>query len=317
MTCFFPIDAWRAPGKRQPVFQSAGALKNSHHLLPCGQCNSCRLRKARDWASRCENELVMHEKACFITLTYNDENLPLNGSLEPRDMDLFWKNLRWHISTEKMYCMTKQEVKLHGRPQPAIRYFYAGEYGERTFRPHYHAILFGYDLPDKQFITDERGYPEYSSEFLDEVWSKGNCRIGSATFDSACYVARYIMKKQLGKDAEAYYKEKGWIPPYSRQSRRPGLGKAFFDKYKDDMYNYDMYIGSKKMKVKPPKYYDKLLEQEDPERFAKIKKKRIQAVAKQEATMDALATLHHRYRRLVDRSEHLEYTMNKKRDFDQ
>jgi len=179
-----------------------------------------------------------------------------------------------------------------------LRYFQCGEYGEKNYRPHHHAILFGFDFSDKQFDSARNGYDLYTSDLLDGLWTHGRCAVGSATYDSACYVARYIMKKRLGKDAKAHYESLGHHPEYITMSRRPGIGKTFYDLFKDDMYNYDMYIGSKKMKVKPPKYYDKMFDIDEPERMKAIKANRIAAV---DPYPDR--------KRLEDRDRHLKKSM--------
>ena len=100
-------------------------------ILPCGQCYACRLNKSRDWATRCVLEAKMHDKNCFITLTYNDDNLPQDLSLHKEDFVKFMKRLRKNTGEK-------------------IRFYMAGEYGSLYQRPHYHACLFGYRPDDLQ-----------------------------------------------------------------------------------------------------------------------------------------------------------------------
>ena len=80
----------------------------------------------------------MHEDNCFITLTYDDENIPWDGSLNKQHFQAFMKRLRWHNKEKK------------------IRYFHVGEYGEQLSRPHYHALIFNHDFDDKETVDSER-----------------------------------------------------------------------------------------------------------------------------------------------------------------
>jgi len=240
MTCFAPLDAWRSRDltSKQMVFEQSKGFPGTHTLLPCGQCSGCRLARSRQWAVRIMHESKLHEKSCFVTLTYNDENLPLTEqglpTLDKTHFTLFMKRLR----------------KKYGK---GIRYFQCGEYGENFFRPHHHALIFGYDFMDKQLFSCRAGVSLYHSLDLEKLWPYGFSTIGTVTFDSACYVARYIMKKQTGKDAEAHYQ--GREPEYITMSRRPGIGRLFYDKYKDDLYNYDKCVVVNNFILKPPKYY--------------------------------------------------------------
>ena len=202
---------------------------------------------------RCMHEANMYEDNCFLTLTYDDDSLPQWGSLRKRDFQLFMKRLRKKF------------------PEKTIRYYHCGEYGEITARPHYHACLFNFDFPDKYFFTMRRKCHVYKSDTLDELWGQGITEIGNVTFDSAAYVARYIMKKVTGPMAEEHYQviqeETGEIgerePEYTTMSRRPGIGKAWWDKFKAEVFPLDEVVINGKV-IKPPRYYDNLYEIEDP-----------------------------------------------------
>lgn len=206
-------------------------------MLPCQRCNGCRLEYARQWAQRCCDEMTLWKRNTFVTLTYADDALTYGGSehgiLVPRHLTLFWKRLR--------------------KSGPRFRYFAAGEYGERRHRPHYHAIIFGHDFSDKTYQTTKNGYHYYSSRSLNRIWGHGDCIIGDATFESASYVARYVMKKRKGKDSK-YYKENGITPEFVVMSRRPGIGAEFYDRYESDMFPLDRSF-SRNHAVTPPKYY--------------------------------------------------------------
>lgn len=264
MPCYHPRDAWRSAtrnpnGKRPLVFDATKGLSTHPVTLPCGGCIGCRLDKARDWANRIMHEKQFHQLSTFVTLTYEDAQLPKNGSLDLRHTQLFLKRLR----------------KFHSQNnQNPIRFFLCGEYGETTFRPHYHAILFGVDFSDKRKHSENgQGHILYRSNKLNELWGHGHCLTGQVTNQSAEYVARYCMKKVNGKMAEEHYQ--GRKPEFITMSRRPGLGANFYEKYKDNLLARD-FVTSKGKQAPVPKYYDRLLSKTDEETLAKIKTKRIQ-----------------------------------------
>ena len=172
--------------------------------------------------------------------------------------------------------------RLRKRFGNGIRFFHCGEYGEKYGRPHYHAILFGIDFPDKEPWQNRNGFILYRSKILEEIWTCGYSSIGSVTFDSAAYVARYIMKKATGSLAvDKYFKgidyETGEIllkkPEYTTMSRRPGIGKNWYDEFKGDAYPSDS-IHMRGVSMKPPKFYDSLYQLESPEDFELLKSKR-------------------------------------------
>jgi hypothetical protein len=212
----------------------------------------------------------MHENNCFVTLTYNQENLPEDWSLNYRDYQLFMKRLRKY---------TKQK----------IRFYMCGEYGEENFRPHYHAILFGYMPDDLEVIgCNHMNQKLYKSPFLEKTWGKGFVTIGEVTFQSAAYVARYCMKKITGEEAEEHYKrvipDTGEIvqvkPEFSCMSRKPGIGKPWFDKYMSDVFPHDYCVNADGKKVKTPNYYLDLLEKEAPFLWEEVKHNRLLSLDK-------------------------------------
>lgn len=204
--------------------------------VPCGQCIGCRLERSRQWAIRCVHEQQLHEQNCFLTLTFNDQHLNPSSSLVKSDFQLFMKRLRKYLGETK------------------IRYFHCGEYGELLKRPHHHAILFGYDFPDKEIHSCRDDVLLYTSKTLEQLWGMGFCTIGEANFETAAYVARYIMKKVTGKNAATFYQDR--IPPYNTMSRRPGIASAWFNKFKSDVYPDDFIVIRNQIVCKPPKYYD-------------------------------------------------------------
>lgn len=280
MPCYHPITAWKskelddvnpATGKVKMVFRADAGLASTKTELKCGQCIGCRLDRAREWAVRCIHENSRHEKSCWLTLTYNDEHLPIDGSLRPRDMVLFLKRLRKKFAPE------------------TVRFFQCGEYGDINKRPHHHVIIFGIDFPDKKPISRRKKNLTYSSEILQELWPFGFSCIGELTFDSACYTARYILKKQTGKFAKEHYGER--LPEYITMSRKPGIGKDFYESFKEDLYNYDKCVVHNKFICRPPRYYDKLYESSHSEHFAQLKRARkLRALANPHNTDERRAT---------------------------
>lgn len=265
MSCYRPLRGWYSKyvnpsGKRSIVFKESEAL-NPHRFLsiPCGQCIGCRLEKSRQWAIRCSLESQLYQNSYFLTLTYDDEHLPKTGSLVPEDLQKFLKKLR-------------RFIEYHGSDKK-IRFFACGEYGENFCRPHYHAIIYNLDIPDlKRFSTSFSGDTYYTSETINSIWKNGYVIIGQVTFKSCAYVARYVTKKITGEQADEHYN--GREPEFVRMSRRPGIGSAWLDKYKSDVYPHDFIVIRDGIKVKPPKYFDKLFESIAPDEMSMIKELR-------------------------------------------
>lgn len=209
--------------------------------IPCGQCIECRLAYARNWAVRLEHENQLHDQSAFLTLTYDDEHLRFTDGGLPtlcyKDMQSFIKRLRKRI----------QGVK--------IRFFYSGEYGETTFRPHFHLILFGWWPDDAKYLKKSSDYSIYTSALLDDCWRQGYVWIGRNSFDTFAYVAGYVLKKFRGskEDREKWYR--GREPERSVMSRRPGIALDWFNKYKGDVFPNDEIITSKGFKLHPCRYY--------------------------------------------------------------
>lgn len=259
MPCFRPLKGYRARAVH-PVTKRCGITFNARDGyidqpvdIACGQCIGCRLERSRQWAIRCTHEASLYERNCFITLTFRDECLPVNGSLDVKLFQDFMKRLRFRFGN-------------------GIRFFHCGEYGEKFGRPHYHACLFNFDFSDKYpWRKTDAGSQVYRSESLEELWPFGACEIGEVTFESAAYVARYITKKVTGDRAEDHYG--GRKPEYTTMSRRPGIGKAWFDLFQKDVFPFDEVV-VRGMEMKPPKYYDRLFEIDNPDDFDKVKRKR-------------------------------------------
>jgi len=288
MACYKPLTAYQCADKSIIWREIPGADVVRTLSLPCGQCVGCRLERSRQWAVRCMHEAQMHTSNCFITLTYDNENCPKDYSLKKEHFQLFMKRLRKHYEYRNVFGLDKNGKRILLNP---IRYYMAGEYGESFDRPHYHACIFGLDFEDKKFFQrTQTGSYLYTSEILKKLWPFGYSSIGDVNFESAAYVARYIMKKINGKtvnekhevvDADAHYQycdlETGEIiqrePEYNKMSLKPGIGQAWFDKFMSDVYTTDSVVVRGK-KCRPPRFYDNKFKELFPEEFDGIQYKR-------------------------------------------
>lgn len=237
MPCFGPITAYRpriGSGDTRLVFRKIDSETGIPIKLPCGKCPGCKLEQSRQWAVRCMHEKRLHSASMFLTLTYDNDHLPPDGSLVKSDLTNFLKRL-WHENN-------------------SLRYFACGEYGAHTDRPHYHVLVLNQDLPDKRPVTTGAKYTLYESPTLSRLWPYGHSAIGDVTFESAAYVARYCMKKrQNGKT-----RTDGKTPEYIVMSRRPGIGAGYFEKYQSEIINHDTIIVNG-VPAALPRFYDNKL----------------------------------------------------------
>lgn len=251
--------------------------------IPCGQCIDCRLSYAKEWAVRCvcESKLYPDNYCYFVTFTYDDEHLPtpisiLNrktGSitrfspLVKKDMQDFMKRLRKRFS--------------------GVRYYLCGEYGSKNLRPHYHALLFNLPLRDliqndsfsRSRISELDHHVLFESKVLNDCWRdsfgklKGLVAVAPFSYDTACYTARYCMKKMRGsflKDFEAQffcYNYLGEVISFPLEfvsmSLKPGIGGDYFISHLESIYHFDdlsLYYGKALHHCRPPRYSDKLAE---------------------------------------------------------
>lgn len=259
MPCYHPLQAYKAKSqdadKISIVFSRPRSWRGETLDLPCGRCVGCRLERSRQWAVRCVHEASLYDRNCFLTLTYDDKHLPPNLSLDKTHFQKFMKRVR----------------KKYGQ---GIRYYHCGEYGEEMGRPHYHALLFNHAFSDQKRFSERNGITIYTSDALSELWPYGFAVSGEVTFESAAYVARYIMKKITGDMAEGHYG--GRLPEYTTMSRGSkklgtgGIGKGWFDKFDEDVYPHDRVI-VRGYPARPPRFYDVLLGRKDPALLAWLK----------------------------------------------
>jgi len=247
MACYHPSVGFRSKTGRNPatgkwpiVFNVKDGFYDKPVIIPCGKCIGCRLEHSKKWAIRCVHEAEMHEENSFITLTYDDEHLDKNVSLNKRDFVLFMKKLR------------KESYR-------KLKFFHCGEYGEKGARPHHHACIFGFSFYDRELWTVKNGVKLYTSKLLQRLWPYGYSTIGDVTFESAAYVARYIMKKVTGEKAYDHYGER--IPEYVTMSK--GIGKTWMEKYKDDLKREDSVIIRGGIRVALPRYYERIYDEKE------------------------------------------------------
>lgn len=235
MTCWNPIRGYRGPGGCIVTTRSR-SLGSVPAVAPCGQCQGCRLDRAQSWAVRIAHEASLYEDNCFVTLTYNDDNLPTGGNLSKRDLQLFFKRLRKSIAPKR------------------VRYFAAGEYGDKNFRPHYHVILFGYRPADSWLWRVARNTKIWRATSLEKLWSIagkpiGNVEFGTVNFDSGGYVARYCLKKSTNNHQGRYDRvdpETGEIwtvdPEFMVCSTVPMIGHGWLKQFERDCFPSDFLV---------------------------------------------------------------------------
>lgn len=271
---------WMAvPDKR--ISPYAEAVRYTSREIPCGQCYACRLQYSREWADRCMMEMQYHDESWFLTLTYDDEHLPIvHGfdketgevfdfmSLQKKDLQDFNKRLRSQLF--------RDYKKAHpgGETPPRFRFYACGEYGDRTYRPHFHGIYFGLAIPDLEFYRSDGRFSYYTSEYLKRIWQRGFVVVARACWETAAYCARYVMKKSKGMN-KAVYDDFGIEPEFvlmSRGGSSPdgnnlgGIGKRYFDEHGKEMFEYDrVYVdtGKDSKEFVPPRYFKKLFDKVD------------------------------------------------------
>ena len=265
MSCYRPVKGYKAPNGAF-TFNRKESL-GIPMTIPCRYCIGCRLDYSVAWAIRASHEAQLWADAMFVTLTYKE--LPQFGSLVPWHLTDFWKRLRNNGYN--------------------IRYLACGEYGKQLKRPHYHAIIYNARMPDLDLWRIENGQRLYKSPELDRIWGHGFTAVGNVSFESSAYVARYMLKKIRGNDADLHYRY--WCPytgegfpieqEFVRASRgragsagNGGLGLAWIEKYWQDVYPHDYVVLENGKQRKPPKFYDNWLEANHNDVFQEVKEKR-------------------------------------------
>lgn len=253
-------------------------------LIPCGQCIGCKIGQREDWTTRIELEARSYpkEEVWFITLTYDDDHVPgmivKTGEIM-RKVQYTWKPGEKRPSSVQILLyedIQKFLKRLRKAYRGKLRYFVAGEYGEQTARPHYHMILYGWKPTDLKnlYKIHHNGY--YTSKWLSDLWGMGQIQIAQATPETYRYVAGYVTKKMYeidGKKANAYY-ELGQTKPFACMSLKPGLGDQYYQEHKAEIWRQGYIQCTNGKKAQIPRYYEKQMEAENPQRLWRIKQNR-------------------------------------------
>lgn len=255
MPCYRPLVAYRLSDGSVSFKGKKDQGRGDTLSLPCGHCAGCRLERSREWAVRCMHEASLYASNAYVTLTYNSDNLPAGGSLRYVDFQDFMRRLRYE--------------------KGPVRFYMCGEYGEENWRPHFHACLFGVEFSDRVFFRNApSGEKLYRSSVLERLWPFGYSSIGEVTFESAAYVARYIMKKVTGDAAITHYAVVdpvtgecvSRVPEFNRMSLKPGIGARWLDKYETDVYPSGRVV-VRGVESMAPRYYDKRYKERQAEKF--------------------------------------------------
>lgn len=240
--CLFPIRSCLPPEGGRPIINPEGDL-----ILPCGKCKECISKRALEWALRARHEMAMHNENSFITLTYDEKNLKSEFIIKP-DFQNFMKRLRKKL-------------------QRNIRYMVSYEYGSQKFRPHMHAIIFGWDPANqKKLKKTSSGHQLFTSPDLEKLWDKGFHSIGTANEKTAYYIASYALK---GNKRSCTNHETGEVISLADTmdvSKRPAIGYNYLQA------NAKQLIDSGEML---PRYYLKKLETLNPELFQRYEDERL------------------------------------------
>lgn len=253
-------------------------------LIPCGQCIGCRIRQREEWTTRIELEARDYpkEEVWFITLTYDDDHVPgmivKTGEIM-RKVQYTWKPGEKRPSSVQILLyedIQKFLKRLRKAYKGKLRYFVAGEYGEQTARPHYHMILYGWIPTDLEnlYKIHHNGY--YNSKWLADLWGMGQIQIAQAVSETYRYVAGYVTKKMYeidGKKANQYY-ELGQTKPFACMSLKPGLGDHYYQEHKAEIWRQGYIQCTNGKQAQIPRYYEKQMEAENPERLWRIKQNR-------------------------------------------
>ena len=263
-------------------------LEHNHYrrvqIIPCGKCIGCRLEYSKQWATKGIYEAEEHKDNWFLTLTYDEEHLPIGSStIDPKTGEENGPLLSGTLKAVDFTNFIKRLREYYDRKynHKGIRFMGCGEYGATSNRAHYHCIMFNLPILESmmQFHEYNDNYePMWRVPELEKIWGRGLVVAAEVNWNTCAYVARYITKKVGIPTEKDYYKCLGIEPEFFRMSRKPGIGRSYYEKHKDEIYKIDKMLITKynggKMEVKPPKYYDKLYDIENPEKMKEIKENR-------------------------------------------
>lgn len=184
----------------------------------CGQCGPCRFNRRRTWAHRIMLESLVHADKAFIGLSYSELYAPvLDASFGRNPLSLKPKHMQDWLKRIRAMCHPTR-----------LRYFGVGEYGDQSWRPHYHVILFGYPTCVRGRTYRAPGSTRplahlccRNCQLVQASWPWGDVDLGTVTHHSAGYCASYTVKKMTSPDDKRL---NGRHPEFCRMSLRPGIG---------------------------------------------------------------------------------------------
>lgn len=260
-------------------------------LIPCGKCIGCRLDYSRKWADRMMLELETNRKAVFLTLTYNTDAL-LGKDIFGKDREVLVSEF-YNDGTPKYATLSKRDAQLFMKRlrkefgNVSVRFYLAGEYGDKNYRPHLHCILFGIDI-DSIGDCVLHGYnglnqPYYISKRMYKVWRNGNVLVCPVSWNTCAYVSRYVTKKINGMLFDEKYAFRNVIQEFALMSRNPGLGYDYLRLHPNclDYSSINLTTSEGGKKIEIPQYYLRIINNEneknglyDPDKYANIKETR-------------------------------------------
>ncbi len=277
MPCYTPLKGYKDISTGGLTFNKTGTAQSL--TVACGQCLGCRCDHRLMWSIRIIHEASTHADDhgnSWATLTYRDPEactteqfkegyfIPSDYSLAPSHVSDFIRSLR------------------RANPDHKIRYFYCGEYGELG-RPHYHVCIFNHSFTDQYLWKDDEGFYTYTSAELEQHWKWGFSTVSPLTIHNASYTAGYSFKKITGQRAQEHYLrcdehgEAYWLrPEFIRMSTGrkfpAGIGASFYEKFNSDIFPADIspVPGSGQYEL-VPRYYQNILERQDPKMLESIK----------------------------------------------
>lgn len=216
-------------------------LYNQDVLVPCGKCYTCSKNRVDAWVFRMEQEQKRNLWSHFITLTYDNANVPIspNGF-----MTLDKGNGRKKEGQKRRESHFQIFIKELRKAYEGvnIKYYMCAEYGTERMRPHYHVIIYS-DIY------------ELKKDFIQTLWKYGNVDWGDLTNNSASYVVGYLDKKKI----IPIHNRDDRVPEYSIMSK--GIGDNYITKETINWHNAQIdrnYLPKKDgYKIAMPRYYSK------------------------------------------------------------
>lgn len=256
-------------------------------LIPCGQCIGCKIQKKQDWATRIEMEAKTWPKdeVWFVTLTYNDENVPgirhstgemFRGAKYTRLKNKGTLEVNQTLWYEDIQKFLKRLRKAHSGQ---LRYFVAGEYGSKTGRPHYHLILFGYTPEKLETYSKVRPDGYMIDSRITRLWSYGLHNLINPDEGGYSYVSGYVCKKM--EDETKKHIENGLIPPFCQMSRDPGLGYQYYKEHEQEIWKKGYIQLNNGKRASIPRYFQEMKRLENPRELWEYKRQKQQAAIDQ------------------------------------